>query len=833
MKSDSPVRERLELAPEKLRHVTDPATFPFESTADLDPLEEVIGQDRAVRAIEFGLDISSSGFNLFLAGQPGTGKTTILRRILSRVTEERPVPPDVAYVHNFENPDQPQVLVVPAGQGCRLRDDLAELVDDLQARIPKAFEGKAYEEQQRAIAERFQEQKQELLEKLEAEAEELGFEIKSTPMGFRTIPVREDKPLTQEEYQAMEEDERKELDSRMEGLQERIRSVMSEVKDVDQKLKEEIRELNRQVANNVLGTLMLDLKRRYRKLEPVIEHLKRVEKDVLENIDQFRGNEEPQMQIPGLRMPQKEPDYTRYAVNVVVDNSGHEGAPVVIERNPTYGNLVGVIERRAQFGALITDFTMIRAGSLAQANGGYLVLNVEDVLRNPFVYEALKRALQNRELRIEDLQERFGLFSASTVRPEPIPLDVKVCLIGNPMYYHLLFAYDETFREIFKVKADFDSQADRTDEAEQKFGAFIARLVNREELLHFDRTAVAAVVDVSSRFVDDQEKVSLRFADINDLIREAAYWARQEESEFVTAAHVDRAVHEAEYRASLSRERVQELIQREVLLIETDGEQIGQINGLAVHMLGDYLFGRPSRITGVVHLGRDGVVNIERRVGMSHSTHDKGVLILSGFLGDRFAQEQPMALSATLVFEQSYSQIAGDSASSTELYVLLSALAKAPIKQGIAVTGSVNQRGQVQAIGGVNHKIEGFFETCNARGLTGDQGVIVPASNVQNLMLRRPVIEAVEAGKFHIWAVSTIDEGIEILTGVPAGVRDEQGNWTPDSINDRVQKRLEQLGKTLMNWSKSTSSTSPEVLAPQSGEGETPPPPKPPEGPQE
>lgn len=831
MGNEAPPQERLKLATEQLRHIADPATFAFETTADLDPLEEVIGQDRAVRAIEFGLDISSSGFNLFLAGEPGTGKTTILRRILSRVTSKRPTPSDVAYVHNFENPDQPRVLVVPAGKGCQLRDDLEELIEDLRDRIPKAFEGKAYEEQQRAIGERFQGRKQELLEKLEKEAGDLGFDIKSTPMGFRTIPVRDGEPLTQEEYQAMEEKEREELDSRMEGLQERIRAVMSDVKDVDQALKEEIRELNRQVADNVLGTLMVDLKQRYEGLEDVAEHLDKIEADILANIDDFRDNEEQQAPIPGLRMPQKEPDFTRYRVNVVVDNGGSEGAPVVFERNPTYANLVGVIERRAQFGALITDFTMIRAGSMAQANGGYLVLNVEDVLRNPFVYEALKRALKNEEHRIEDLQERFGLFSASTLRPEPIPLSVKVCLIGNPMYYHLLFAYDESFREIFKVKADFDSRADRSDEAEQKFGAFIAKLVDQEDLLHFDRTGVAAVVDVSSRFVDDQQKVSLQFADINDLIREASYWARQDGDEVVDAEHVQRAVQEAEYRASLSRERVQELIRRKVLLVDTDGEKVGQINGLAVHMLGDYLFGRPSRITGVVHLGRDGVINIERRVGMSHSTHDKGVLILSGFLGNRFAQEQPMALSASLVFEQSYSQIAGDSASSTELYVLLSALSGAPIRQGIAVTGSVNQQGEIQAIGGVNHKIEGFFETCKERGLTGDQGVMIPRSNVQNLMLRQPVLDAVEAGEFHIWAVETVDEGIEILTGVPAGERDDEGNWTEGSINARVQARLEKLGKTLMTWSKSAAESPAEVVTPGSGEEESPPPPKPPEGP--
>lgn len=823
----------LEIPADRLRRTTDPAALPFETTAEIGLLEEVIGQDRAVRAIEFGLDISADGFNLFLAGQPGTGKSTILKRILARVTGDKPTPSDISYVHNFDDPDQPKVLVVPAGMGCRLRNDMKELVDDLKERIPKAFEGKAYEEQQRAVSERFQEQKQELLERLEEEAEELGFEIKSTPMGFRTIPVREGKPLTQDEYQAMGEEERKELDSRMEGLQERIREVMAEVRDVDHALKDEVRDLNRQVANNVLGTLMLDLKRRYRKLDDVMQFLQAVEQDVLHNIDQFRTQEEPQIPIPGLRMPQKEPDLTRYAVNVVVDNGSREGAPVVIEKNPTYGNLVGVIERRAQFGALITDFTMIRGGSIAKANGGYLVLNIEDVLRNPFVYDALKRALQNKELRIEDLYERYGMFSASMLRPEPIPLDLKVCLIGNPVYYHLLFAYDETFREIFKVKADFDYQTDRTGDAERKFGAFIARLVDREKLLHFGRDAVAAVIDESSRFVDDQEKMSLRFADVNDLIREAAYWAESAGAGIVGDEHVDRAVEEAEYRASLSRERVQELIKREVLLVDTEGDKVGQINGLAVHMLGDYLFGRPTRITAAVHLGREGVINIERRVGMSHGTHDKGVMILSGFLGERYAQETPIAVSASLSFEQSYSEIAGDSASSTELYVLVSALAGVPIRQGVAVTGSVNQRGEVQAIGGVNHKIEGFFETCAARGLTGDQGVIIPASNAQHLMLRRPVVEAVAAGKFHVWAVDHVDRGIEILTGVPAGERGADGEWTAGSINARVQKRLADLGQTLMQWGRNAADTVPELVAPQEPGSEQPPPPKPPDRPQE
>jgi predicted ATP-dependent protease len=825
--------DHLRLAADQLRNDTDPAALGFETTAGLKALNDVIGQDRAVRAIEFGVDISSSGFNLFLAGAAGTGRKTILRRILEGTSKERPTPPDIVYVHNFGDPDSPRVLVMPAGKGARLRDDLAELVEDLQGLIPKAFDGKDYEEQQRTTGEKFQTKKKKLLDGLEAEAGARGFEVKSTPMGFRTIPVRDKEPLTQEEYEEMPDDQRKELDARMEDLQTHIREVMSQVKDIDHALKEEIRDLNRQVAMNVLGTLMLDIARRYRKLDDVREYLRQFEQDVLEHIEQFKPQEEPALPIPGLRMPQAEPDLNRYSVNLVVDNGASDGAPVVIESNPTYANLVGHIERRAQFGALLTDFTMIRAGSLAKANGGYLVLDIEDVLRSPFCYEALKRALVNKELQIEDNAERYGLFSAATLRPQAMPLNVKVCLIGNPRYYHLLFGHDEVFREIFKVKADFDYQVDRDDAAIKQFGPFVARLVEREGLLPFSASGVAALLDESSRFVEDQEKLSLRFGELNDLIREAGYWARHGDADQVEASHVDKAIEEAEFRASLPKERVHELIQREVLMVDTSGAAPGQINGLAVHMLGDYLFGRPTKITCAVYLGREGVVNIERRVRMSHSTHDKGVLILQGFLGDRFAQNQPLTLTASLTFEQSYSEIAGDSASSTELYVLLSALAELPVKQGIAVTGSVNQRGQVQAIGGVNHKIEGYFEICAQRGLTGEQGVMIPRANMANLMLRTPVVEAVAAGKFHIWAIDHVDEGIEVLTGIAAGELDADGNWPEGSVNQLVRARLAALGKQLMTWSKGTQRTEAEVVQPHEVSEEPTSPPKPPGGPPE
>jgi len=821
-----------ELAPEQLRKRSDPEQFSFETTADVSPLEEIIGQERAVRAIRFGLDIQSPGYNVFVAGLSGTGKGSIVRRFLTKLSADEPVPDDVVYVHNFEDPDSPRALFLPAGKGHRLRDASAELIEDLHEQVPKAFEGKDYEEQRRRTAESHQERKQELLDQLEGLARERGFELKSTPMGFRTVPILDGKALTQEEYEALKEEPRSELDEQMERLEKEVREVMAEVKAVDQTMKEQLRDLNQQVAMNVLGTLMVDLKRTYAEYPSVSEYLQEVQKDIVDNIEHFRETEEQPMPIPGLRLPRHEPDFSRYKVNVVVDNSHTEGAPVVFETNPTFTNLVGRIERRAQFGALLTDFTMIRAGSLAKANGGYLVLNVEDMLRNPHVYEALKRAIRDREIRIEDLSERYGLFATQTLNPEPIPLKTKVILLGNPMWYQLLFAYDEDFAKIFKVKADFDHQTDREEHRIMQMAAFVARFVEEEGLRHMDRTAFAALIEQASRMVEDQEKLSLRFSELTDLMRESAYWAEQDDVEFVSAAHVERAVEEQEFRAGLVKDRVQELIRRNVLLVDTDGEVVGQVNGLAVHMMGHYAFGRPSRITANVYLGRAGVVNIERRAGLSHSTHDKGVLILSGFLGERFAQERPMSMSAAITFEQSYGEIAGDSASSTELYCLLSALSGVPIKQGIAVTGSVNQKGEVQAIGGVNHKIEGFFDVCTQRGLNGEQGVMIPASNVQHLMLRLDVVEAVANGDFHVWAVSHVDEGIEVLTGVPAGAPKEGGGWEGGSINELVDDRLEDLGTRLRDWGKASDRATAEIVNPVAPEDQRPPePPKPPDRP--
>ncbi len=811
----------------ELRQVCDPAIFPHDTTAEMEPLLEVFGQDRAVRAIRFGLDVSSSGYNLFLAGEPATGKTNILKRILGEVVKGKPVPDDVVYVQNFEDPDTPRVLRLAPGSGARLRHDMEELVQDLRELVPKSFEGKEYDDQRRQITEKNQERRKRLFEALQKEAEASEFVLESTPMGLQATPVVSGKPLTRDDYDRLPEDQRGAIKDAIAKFQQRILEFMSDIKDAERDLKRELKEFDHDVAMNVLGGLMRDLHDRYAEYPRVAEYLEQVQADILENIDQFRQQEEPGI-FAGARIAGG-PNLTRYAVNLVIDNSSLEGAPVVVETNPTFHNLVGRIERRAQFGALITDFTMIRAGALAHANGGYLVLNIEDVLRNPWVYDALKRAIRDREIRIEELAEHVGLLSSQTLRPEAIPLDVKVCLIGNPRYYHLLYAFDESFRESFKVKADFDRESDRTEESIQKFGSFVARLVEEEKLPHFDRTAMAAIVDEASRRVEDREKMSLQFGFINDVIRQAAYWAGKEGSELVAAEHVRRAVEEIEYRSSLVKERVQELIERDILVVDTAGERVGELNGLAIHMLGDYIFGRPTRVSAVVAVGNDGVINIERQVNLSHSTHDKGVMILTGFLASRFAQQRALALTATLTFEQSYAEVSGDSASSTELYALLSALSGVPIRQGIAATGSVNQRGEVQAVGGVNHKIEGFFDICRAREPLAGQGVIIPRANVQHLMLAERVVTAVREGSFRIWAVDHIDDGIEILTGVEAGAPDEEGGWPEDSINHRVAARLEELAQKLQEKPDAGAPPRDILVFRESDISGLPPPPRPPE----
>ncbi|HEX9920236.1 MAG TPA: ATP-binding protein, partial [Candidatus Methylomirabilis sp.] len=626
--------------------------------------------------------------------------------------------------------------------------------------------------------------------------------IQSSQVGLLIIPVVDGNPMSDQDFMALPPERKEEILKRRSVVEEELKAATKELKAAEKEANEELQNLDREVALFAVGYLLNDLKERYEDLPQVLNYLKEVQEDILENIGQFRGGGEgsSEMLLPMARL--RELAFRKYQVNVVVDNSGMTGAPVVMEFNPTNNNLFGRIEKESEFGALVTDFTMIRAGSLHRANGGYLVVQVEELLRNIFSWDGLKRSIRNREIAIEEAGERLGFIATKSLSPEPIPLETKVILIGNPALYHLLFAYDEDFNELFKVKADFDTRMDWTEENIKTYAASLWSLCCRERLRHMDAGAVAKVIEHSSRLAEDQEKLSTRFIEISDIMREANHYASSAGSSLVTRGEVEKAIEERIYRSNLIQERINDLIAKGVFCIDTEGEVVGQVNGLAVISLGDFAFGRPNRITVSVGLGREGIIDIERESKLGGRIHTKGVMILGGFLADRYAQDKPLALSARLVFEQSYEEVEGDSASSTELYALLSALSGLPIRQGIAVTGSVNQKGQVQAIGGVNQKVEGFFQICQAKGLTGAQGVIIPESNLSNLMLKEEVVQAAREGKFHIWPVKTIDEGIEILTGQQAGQKRADLTFEPDTVNDRVNRRLRELARQLRDFTK-------------------------------
>jgi lon-related putative ATP-dependent protease len=792
----------IELPVEKLRRVCDPQTLDCETTEEMVPLETIIGQERAVRALEFGLGIKEMGFNMYVAGPPGTGKSTAVKRFLERVARDKPVPHDCCYVNNFRDPYRPKALRLPPGRGREFQKDMKNLVDGVRREIPRAFESDEYAAKREETVQGFQRQRQELLSQMGEKAQEEGFLLQMSPMGLLIIPVMEGKSLSEEEFMALSPEVKEEVLQKREGLQEELKRAMRQLTSLEKKANEALQKLDQEVALYAVGPSSNELIEKYKDLPAVVAYLQEVRGDMVENLPQFRQEAEAQ---PALSLPVPgagEAPFRKYEVNVVVDNFELEGAPVVMELNPTYNNLFGRIEKEAQFGALITDFTMIRGGSLHRANGGYLVLHAEELLRNLFSWDSLKRALRNKEIAIEEAGERLGFVTTKSLQPEPIPLDVKIVLIGQPMLYYLLYNLDEDFSELFKVKADFDTRMDRTDENTRDYAAFVCTLCCEEGLKHLDASALAKVIEHSSRLAEDQEKLSARFGEISDIIREAGFYATQENSTHVTAAHVQKAIEEKFYRSNLLQERVSEMIERGTIMIDAVGEEVGQVNGLSVSSLGDIAFGQPSRITASVGLGREGLIDIEREAKLGGPIHTKGVMILSGYLADKYAQDKPLSLSARLVFEQSYAEVEGDSASSTELYALLSSLSGLPIKQGIAVTGSINQKGEVQAIGGVNEKIEGFFETCQAKGLTGEQGVLIPESNVQNLMLKEEVLEAVREGKFHIWSVKTVDEGIEILTGVKAGARQEDGTFEEDSVNGRVDKRLRELAEKLKDFAK-------------------------------
>ena len=791
-----------ELPVDKLRRICDPQMLGCETTEEVEPLETIIGQERAARALDFGLGIQDFGFNIYVAGPPGTGKTTAVRRFLEEVARGKAVPSDWCYVNNFRDPYRPKALRLPPGRGREFQREMKNLLDGARREIPRIFESDEYAAKREETVQGFQRQRQELTSQMGEKAQGEGFLLQMSPMGLFIIPVMEGKPVSEEEFRELSPEVKQEVLQKREGLQEELKRAMRQLTGLEKKANEALRKLDQEVALFSVAPAITELVEKYEGLPEIEGCLKEVQDDIVENLSQFRGEAQAQPVSPLAAPGAAELPFRKYEVNVIVDNSALEGAPVIMELNPTYNNLFGRIEKEAQFGALITDFTMIREGSLHRANGGYLVLSVEELLRNPFSWDSLKRAVRSKEIAVEEAGERLGFVTTKSLRPEPIPLDAKILLIGQPNLYYLLYTMDEDFSELFKVKADFDTRMARTDENIRDYAAFVCTLCCEDELKHLDALALAKIIEHSSRLADDQEKLSARFGEISDIIREASFYATQEGSVYTAAAHVQKAIEEKYYRSNLVQERVNEMIERGSIIIDAVGEEVGQVNGLAVSGLGDIAFGRPSRITASIGLGQAGLIDIEREAKLGGPLHTKGVMILGGYLAGKYAQDKPLSLSARLVFEQSYSGVDGDSASSAELYALLSSLSGLPIKQGIAVTGSVNQKGEVQAIGGVNEKIEGFFETCKAKGLTGQQGVLIPESNVQNLMLKEEVVEAVSEGKFHIWAVKTIDEGIEILMGVKAGAKTEDGTFEEGSVNDLVDSRLQDLAEMMRDFGK-------------------------------
>jgi lon-related putative ATP-dependent protease len=790
-----------ELPADKLRRTCDPTLMHCATTEELTPLEEIIGQERAVKALHFGLDIERPGFNVYAAGYPGTGRTTAVTDFLEEVAKTKPTPSDWCYVNNFQNEYEPRAISFPPGTVKAFQTAIGTLIAEVRRALPKAFDSEEYASQRDTTVKAIEAERNELFAQLNQRAQEEGFVLQIGPTGLLIIPAVKGKPLTQQQFLALTPPVREEILKRRAQLDADLGSAMRQLRASESRINDAVNALNREVAVYAIGHLFANLKEQYAALPEVIMYLEEVQRDVLANLAQFLKPETPEAAAPPLAMPwMREPPSRKYEVNVIVDNAALTGAPVVLELNPTYQNLFGRIEKEAQFGVLSTDFTMIREGSLHKANGGYLVLPVEELLQNLFTWEGLKRALRNREIVVEEAGERLGFITTKGLRPEALPLAVKVILIGNPNLYQLLYALDKDFKELFKVKADFDTAMERTDENMQQYAAFICTFCSKEGLKHLDASGVAKVIEYGSRLAEDQHKLSTRFADVADVVQEACFYAAQDAADYVAGRHVTRAIEEKLYRSNLIQERLREMMERGIILINTEGAQVGQINGLSVMSMGDFAFGAPSRVTASIGLGREGIIDIQREAQLAGPIHTKGVMILSGYLAEKYAQDKPLSLAARLVFEQSYGFVEGDSASSTELYALLSALAERPIRQDVAVTGSVNQKGEVQAIGGVNEKIEGFYEVCKAKGLTGHNGVLIPASNVDHLMLKEEVVDAVQAGRFHIYPVPTIDHGIELLTGVKAGARQPDGAFEAGSINALVDQRLRAMAERLREF---------------------------------
>jgi lon-related putative ATP-dependent protease len=789
-----------ELTYKDCRNTCPAVQFKCKSTEELTPLSEIIGQDRAARALQFGLRIQNPGFNVYVSGLPGTGRKTAITNFIKELAKKSPVPSDWCYVNNFHDSSQPDVIPVPAGLGIELKREMDKFVSGIGQALREAFESTEYAQKRQATLGSIQQERTDFIDSMNKMAADGGFQIVQSPIGLMLAPLVDGKAISEEQLSQLPLKDQKDIEKKRQDLQVEVQKAIIQLRDIDRKAEELINKLNREVAAFVLQPRLLGLRKRFKDNEEVLGFVGHVEEDILNNLGPLLQAEAPPQPGPlGIPMPQDGPKHN-YGVNLIVDNSKLEGAPVEIEMNPSYYRLFGAAEKEARFGALFTDYTMIHAGAAHRANGGYLVLPVEELFADPLAWPALKQTLSNAKLEIEEAAARMGYMVTKSLRPEPIPFKAKVILLGDPYAYDLLYSMDKDFRELFKVKAEFDTTMDRNDENILKYAAFVCTLCQKEGLLHLDPAGLAAIIEYSSRMVEDQNKLATLFAEVANVIREADFYAKEEGSETVMRKHIDKALEEKVYRSNMIQKKIQEAIGRKLILIETKDVKVGQVNGLSVMGVGDYAFGMPSRITASVGVGKEGIINIEREIAMSGPSHSKGVLILGGYLNDTYAMERPLGLTAKLTFEQSYSGVDGDSASSTELYALLSALSGKPINQSIAVTGSVNQKGEVQAIGGVNFKIEGFFEVCKLLGLTGDQGVMIPQSNVQNLMLKDEVLEAIKKKKFHVWSVANINEGIEHLTSTKAGSKLKDGTFEPDSINELVQRRLDRMADKVKEY---------------------------------
>lgn len=779
------------LSPQQLHHPCDPDQFTFQTSDDLADLSEIIGQVRAMDAVRFGTGIRHEGYNLFVLGPAGMGKRSMVRQFLEEKASEENKSADWCYINNFSQSHKPQALRLPSGRGEELKRSMEQLVDYLRSTIPSLFESDDYHAKAAAIQDEFNKRQEQAFDELHEEAEKQNVALLRTPDGFTLVPIRNGEVIPPVEYEKLPDEERQRIEAAIAVLQERLEKILRQIPQWRRERHERIKQVNREITQSAAGNFLDELRHVYADLPGVLQYFDMVQKDVVGNFDAFLKPEESST-IGGMTIVTHQ-SFHRYRVNVLVGNSMQSGAPIVSEDNPTYGNLIGRIEHVSRFGELVTDFTLIKAGALHRANGGYLLLDVRKVLTQPFAWEGLKRAMQSREIHIESLGQIYGLISTMSLEPEPIPLNVKIVLFGDRLFYYLLQEFDPEFGELFKVAVDFEEYIERNVDAHLLYARLIATLSRKESLLPFDRGAVARVIEHAARLAGDKEKLSTHMRSVADLLHEADYWAREAGRAVVGAVDVQRSIDTQIRRHDRLRDQMYEAILRDTLIIATQGEVTGQINGLSVIELGSFAFALPTRITATTRLGEGDLVNIEREVKLSGAIHSKGVLILSSFLAARYARNQPLALAASLVFEQSYGLVEGDSASLAELCALLSNLAHAPISQALAVTGSVNQFGQVQAIGAVNEKIEGFFDICSARGLSGEQGVLIPASNVKHLMLRRDVVEAAEAGKFRIYSVENVDQAIAILTGLEAGEENSDGKYPEGSINYRVVERLAEL----------------------------------------